>query len=89
MVNAKLGESDGLLLPYRIPDEGLDNFGVRAGEIFFFVDAGYLIAAVFNEVLQAFNSGALLVISSEVENLGYRAIFPALNLDLGAGYLLG
>ncbi len=51
--------------------------------------AGYLVAAVVDEPMQAFNSGILLFVSSKVKNLGYRAIFPGLNLDLGASYLLG
>jgi len=34
-----------------IPDNGLDHFGVRAGEVFFFVDANYFVAAVLNEFM--------------------------------------
>jgi len=42
--------------------------------------AGYLIAAVFNELVQAVNGGTLFVIGAEVKNLGYGAVFPGLNL---------
>ena len=88
-VNAILGEPDGLLLPHWIPDDGLDNFSVRAGEVFFLMDTGYLVAIIFNEPVQALNSGILLVISSEVKNLAYRAIIPDSNLGLNIGSFLG
>ena len=88
VVNAMLRESDSLLLLYRIPDYGLDDFGIRAGEVFFFMDTDYLVAIIFNELVQAFNSGRLLVIGTEVKNLTYGTIIPGFNLDLNVGNFL-
>lgn len=51
--------------------------------------AGYLVAVFLNKLVQALNSGSFLAISSEVENLGYAAIFLVFNLDLDAGDFLG
>ena len=53
------------------------------------MDASYFVAVFFNELVQALNSGLLLVIGSEVENLGYGTVFLGLNLNFSAGYLLG
>lgn len=78
-----------LLLLYCIPDNGLGDFGIRTGEVFLFVYAGYLVAVFLNKLVQALNSGSFLAISSEVENLGYAAIFLVFNLDLDAGDFLG
>lgn len=48
----------------------------------------YFVAAFFNELVQALNSGLLLVIRPKVKYLGYGAIFPIFNLDLNAGDFL-
>ena len=87
-VNAMLGESDSLLLLYRVSDYGFDDFGIRAGEVFFLMDTGYLVAIIFNELVQAFNSGRLLVIGTEVKNLTHGTIIPGFNLDLNVGHFL-
>ncbi len=51
--------------------------------------ASYFIAAFFNELVQASNSGFLLVVRSEVKNLGNSTIFLGLNLDISARDFLG
>ena len=78
-----------LLLLDRIPNNSLGHFGIRGGEVFFFVDTSYFVAAVFDELMQALNGGALLVIGSEVKNLSDDAVLPRLNFDLNVGDFLG
>ena len=46
------------------------------------------VAVVGDKLMWTLNSRPFLVIGPEVENLGYRAIIPCLNPDLGTGYLL-
>jgi len=78
-----------LLLPHLVPDDGLWVFGVGGGEVFFLVVAGYLVAVLFNELVQALHGGSFFGIDSDVKNLGYGAVIPGLNVDLDAGDFLG
>ena len=49
----------------------------------------YLIAIRRNELLQALDCLSLLIIGSEVKNLGHCAVVPGLKLYFSARFLLG
>ena len=67
---------------YWIPDQRLRDLGVGSGEILLLVDAGDLVAALLDELVQALDSRAFLGIRSEVQDLGDRAVLPTLDLHL-------
>ncbi len=52
------------------------------------MNAGYLVAALCNEFVQALDRGSLFTIRPDVENLCHCAVVPLLDLDLDAGHFL-
>jgi len=52
------------------------------------VRAGYFVATLRDELVQALDGFGFLVVRAEVENLSYRAIFPGLNLYFSARLFL-
>ncbi len=77
-----------VLLFHLVANQRLDYFGIGLRLIFFLVRAGYFIAIICDELLQALNGFRFLVIRAEVENLSHRAVFPGLDPYLGARFLL-